>query len=287
MFANVNGTRIYFDIEGSGYVPRGDRMESRPVLFAIHGGPGSDHSDFKPWLTPLAKEMQIVYMDQRCNGQSDRVDPAMCTFNQLTDDIEALRQYLGFDKIHLLGHSFGGMVAQVFATRYPESLEKLLLVNTAPSYEFYSAALEYASAVATEEQLSVIPEMFEGRVENEQQLIRWWDICYPLYFHVQNEEVMRETGNRPIGCLEIANYTFKHFMPSYDVRPKLPALQVPTLIVAGRYDWITPVSQAEEMHRLIPQSELAVFEYSGHMPFIEEHPGFIRTLSCFIAGEVS
>ena len=285
MFAAINGTRIFFDVEGSSYVPHGENMVSRPVLFAVHGGPGSDHSDFKPWLTPLAEQMQIVYLDQRCNGQSERVDPSTCTLEQLADDIEALRQYLGLGKIHLLGHSFGGMVAQVYATRYPDSLDKLLLICTAPSKEFYPAALEYASRVATPEQLKTIPELFEGRIEDDQHLMRWWDICYPLYFHVLDEDVMRETGNRPIGSLEVANYTFKHFIPLYDVRAQLPSLHVPTLVVAGRYDWITPVSQAEEIHRLIPGAELEVFEQSGHMPFIEEHGAFIKRLSDFITSE--
>ncbi|RUS47284.1 alpha/beta fold hydrolase [Cohnella sp. AR92] len=283
MFAKINGTRIYFDIEGSGYVPRKDKMIHRPVLFAVHGGPGSDHSDFKPWLTPLTEHVQIVYLDQRCNGQSERVDPATCTLEQLADDIEELRRYLGFERISVLGHSFGGMVAQVYATRHPESVDKLLLVNTAPSKEFYPAALDYASRVATPEQLAVIPELFEGRIEDDAHLVRWWDICYPLYFHVQDELVMQETGNRPIGSLEVANYTFAHFIPNYDVRGKLPKLNVPTLIVGARYDWITPVSQSEEMHRLIPGSELAIFEQSGHMPFIEEHDAFLAKVTGFLA----
>lgn len=283
MFATINGTRLYFDVEGSGYVPIGDRMKHRPVLFAVHGGPGSDHSDFKPWLTPLADHMQIVYLDQRCNGQSERVDPATCTLEQLADDIEALRQYLGLGRIHLLGHSFGGMVAQVFATRHAASLDKLLLVNTAPSKEFYPAALEFASRIAAPEQLALIPELFEGRVQDEESLIKWWDVNYGLYFHHRDEKLMQETGNRPIGCLEVANYTFKHFIPQYDVRPLLPSVQVPTLIVGARHDWITPLSQSEEMRRLLPNSELAVFEDSGHMPFIEEQDAFIARVVAFLA----
>ncbi|MBB6633005.1 alpha/beta fold hydrolase [Cohnella thailandensis] len=285
MFAKINGTRLYFDIEGSGYVPVKDRMVHRPVLFAVHGGPGSDHSDFKPWLTPLTEHVQIVYVDQRCNGQSERVDPATCTLEQLADDLEELRRYLGFGRISVLGHSFGGMVAQVYATRHPESLDKLLLVNTAPSKDFYPAALEYASRAATAEQLAVIPELFEGRIEDDAHLVRWWDICYPLYFHVQDEVVMQETGNRPIGSLEVANHTFKHFIPNYDVRDKLPRLRVPTLIVGARYDWITPISQSEEMHRLIPGSKLVVFEQSGHMPFIEEHASFLNKVTDFLKSD--
>ncbi|MFD1136548.1 alpha/beta fold hydrolase [Paenibacillus urinalis] len=282
MFATINGTRLYFDIEGSAYVPQGEKMVKRPVLFAIHGGPGSDHSDFKPWLTPLADHMQIVYLDQRCNGQSERVDPATCTLEQLADDIEALRVYLGFDRINLLGHSFGGFVSQVFASRYPDSLDKLLLVDTAPSKEFYPAALEFASHIATPEQMTMIPELFEGRIEDEEHAIRWWDLNYDLYFHVKDEKIMRETGNRPIGSMEVANYTFKHLIPQYDVRDKLPGFTMPTLIVGAKYDWITPVSQAEEMHRLIPNSELVIFEHSGHSPYVEENEAFLKRVLAFL-----
>lgn len=282
MFASVNGTRIYFDIEGSGYVPVGDKMVTKPVLFAVHGGPGSDHSDFKPWLTPLSEQYQIVYLDQRCNGQSERVDPATCTYDQLADDIEALRHYLGLGKISVLGHSFGGMIAQVYAARYPRSVDKLLLICTAPSYDFYKDALQFAQRIATPEQLKVIPELFEGNIRDDQHLIEWWDVCYDLYFHVKDEQIMAETGNRPIGSLDIANYTFKHLMPHYDVRSKLPDFAMPTLIVAARHDWITPVTQAEEMHHLIPDSKLIIFEESGHMPFIEEHDLFIAQLRAFL-----
>ncbi|MFD1174717.1 alpha/beta fold hydrolase [Paenibacillus puldeungensis] len=260
-------------------------MRHRPVCIVVHGGPGSDHADFKPWLSPLANDLQIIYMDLRSNGQSDRVDPAICTLEQLADDIEALRIYLGLEKFTLLGHSFGGMVAQVYAARYPESLNKLVLVCTAPSYDFYKEALTYAQKVASPEQLQFIPDLFEGRIEDEPHLIRWWDLCYDLYFHTHDEELMRETGNRPIGSLEVSNYTFKHFMPQYDVRPKLPSVHVETLIVGAKYDWITPVSQSEEIYRLLPKSRLVIFEHSGHMPFIEENEGFIDLVSGFIVGE--
>lgn len=285
MFAQINGVKIYFDVEGSGYVPDGERMVPKPVCFVVHGGPGSDHSDFKPWLTPLSESMQLVYLDQRANGQSERVDPATCTLEQLADDIEALRQYLGLGPIHLMGHSFGGMVAQVYAARYPDSLDKLVLLCTAPSKEFYQAALEFASKTATKEQLEVIPELFEGRIRDEQQLIEWWDLCFPLYFHHKDEQIMRETGNRPIGALDVANYTFKHFIPEYDVRPLLPSCTVPTLIIGARYDWVTPLSQAEEMHRLLPNSKLRIFEHSGHMPFIEEQDDFIQAAAQFLTSE--
>lgn len=282
MFAAINGTKIYFDVEGSGYIPVGPTMVKKPVLVAVHGGPGSDHSDFKPWLTPLAEDYQIVYLDQRCNGQSERVDVTTATYDQLADDIEALRLYLGLDKIAVLGHSFGGMIAQVYATRYPQSVSKLLLINTAPSYAFYEEAKAFAKRIGTEEQVRTIPELFEGNIRDDEHLTQWWSICWDLYWYDYQEELGGDTGNRPIGSLDITNYTFKHLMPQYDVRPQIKELAVPTLIVAGRHDWITPLTQSEEMHALIPNSELVVFEKSGHMPFIEEHAEFLQVVRAFL-----
>ena len=282
MFAAINGTKIYFDVEGSGYIPVGPKMVHKPILFAVHGGPGSDHSDLKPWLTPLSEHYQIVYLDQRCNGQSERVDVTTATYDQLADDIEALRHYLGLEKIAVLGHSFGGMIAQVYATRYPQSVTKLLLVNTAPSYDFYKEAKEFAARIGTPEQVAKIPELFEGNIRDDDHLIEWWDVCWDLYWHDYKEELAGDTGSRPIGSLDITNYTFKHLMPEYDVRPQIAKLNVPTLIVAGRHDWITPLTQSEVMHSLIINSQLAVFEKSGHMPFIEEHEDFLNVVREFL-----
>ncbi len=282
MFANVNGTRLFFDVDGSSYVPEGPTMIKRPVCIVLHGGPGSDHSDFKPWFNELTKHMQIIYLDQRSNGQSERVDPSTCTLEQLADDIEEFRKYIGLEKFILLGHSFGGMVAQVYATKYPDSIDKLILVCTAPSYDFYRDALLFAQNIATADQLELIPKLFEGRIQNEQELEDWWTECFSLYYYKQDEQLMFETGNRPIGSLDVSNYTFKHFMPKYDVTEQIRNFNKPVYIAAGRHDWITPVSQAKVMDSLYPNSDLTIFEESGHMPFIEEQEKFLTSLLSFL-----
>ncbi|RST59746.1 alpha/beta hydrolase [Siminovitchia terrae] len=282
MYAHVNGVKLFFDIDGSGYIPDGPKMKHRSACIVLHGGPGSDHSDFKPWFDPLTEHMQLIYLDHRANGQSERVDPATCTLEQLADDIDAFRKYLGLDKVHVLGHSFGGMVAQTYAIKYPSSVEKLLLICTAPSKDFYEDAKSFAKKIATPRQLELIPRLFEGKIQGDEELEAWWDECFALYFYKKDEQLMYETGNRPIGSLEVCNYTFKHFMPHYDVRAQLPKLTMPVLIVAGRHDWITPVSQAEEMKGLLPDAILSIFEKSGHMPFIEEQESFIRTVVDFV-----
>ncbi len=71
MYANVRGTRLFFDVEGAGYVARGSRLVEQPVVLVLHGGPGCDHSNFKPWLSPLAQHAQLVYVDHRGNRRSE------------------------------------------------------------------------------------------------------------------------------------------------------------------------------------------------------------------------
>ena len=89
MFAAVRGTRIYFDVEGMGLVPDGAVMRERPVAMVIHGGPGGDHSGFKPSFTPLAARMQLVYFDHRGQGRSAAADPASYTLDENVEDMGA------------------------------------------------------------------------------------------------------------------------------------------------------------------------------------------------------
>ena len=121
MFAAVRGTRIYFDVEGTGLVPDGPAMRERPVAMVIHGGPGSDHSGFKPSFSPLAARMQLIYFDHRGQGRSAAGDPATYTLDENVEDMEALRRYLGLGPVVSIGTSYGGMVAMAHAARYPDS----------------------------------------------------------------------------------------------------------------------------------------------------------------------
>ncbi len=105
-------------------------MVEKPVAFVIHGGPGSDHSYYKPWLSPLTDVMQLVYIDHRGQGRSARGPRETYTLENNVEDLEALRDYLGLDKIVLLGASYGGMVALSYAVRYPENVSHLLAISS-------------------------------------------------------------------------------------------------------------------------------------------------------------
>jgi len=278
----VNGAQIYFDVEGMGLAPSGLGMVAKEPCFVLHGGPGLDHSYFKPWLSPLAETMQLIYVDHRGTGRSERVPLETCTIEQMADDVEELRKLLGLGKVAVLGNSFGGMWALIYALRYPANLSRLILVTTTPSHEFYRAAEQEIAHRATPEQKTTMPALFEGTVTTEEQFKRWWDVMLPLYFAHWDPARGREMIERGVDNPLVAAYMFAQIIPSYDVRAQLGQIRVPTLVVAGRHDWVTPVGESEQIAERIPDAELVVFEESGHMPFIEEQTAFIDTVKRFV-----
>ncbi len=152
MRAKVRDTEIYFDVEGMGLVPDGPRMVEKPVAFVIHGGPGGDHTNYKPLLSPLADKLQLVYFDHRGQGRSARGPRETYTLENNVEDMEALRQHLGLGKIVVLGASYGGMVALTYATRYPENVSHLIAVVTSSTHQFLDRAKQILAERGTEEQ---------------------------------------------------------------------------------------------------------------------------------------
>ena len=135
MFVTVNGARLYFDVESAGLVPDGAATRERPTLL-LHGGPGFDHSGYRPAFSALADVAQVIYLDHRGNGRSGGTDPADWTLAQQGNDVRGFCDALGIVKPIVLGTSFGGFVAQSYATRHPDHPGKLILASTAARMEF-------------------------------------------------------------------------------------------------------------------------------------------------------
>jgi len=283
MYAPVNGIKLFFDVEGSAYVAAGSTLAERPPLFVLHGGPGCDHSYFKPWLSPLTEHVQLIYVDHRGNGRSDRADSSTYTIEQMADDLDALRAYLGLERVMVLGHSFGGMVAQVYALRYGETLSKLILASTTPSSTSWEEAQIIAERTATPEQKAVLADLFEGRIASQEAFDEWWRICLPLYFYKADDRVCATMLARMRGEVIVANYMMANVIPQFDVRDQLRTIQAPVLAVAGRQDWVTPPSQSVAIHNQLPISQLVILEHSGHMTFIDEQNDFIRVVGDFLS----
>lgn len=137
MHVSVNGVRLFFDVEGAKLVPDGPGMRQKPTLLLLHGGPGFDHSIYKPAYSALADIAQIVYLDHRGNGRSEDGPRESWHLAQWGDDVRAFCDALGITDPIVLGASFGGMVALAYATRHPNHPSKLVLISTEAAGDTY------------------------------------------------------------------------------------------------------------------------------------------------------
>ena len=130
MKIQLNGINLFFDVEGASLRANGDAMREDPTVILLHGGPGADHSIYKPDFTALTDVAQVIYLDHRGHGRSDDGPPKLWTLAQWVDDLVAFCDALGIVKPVVYGASFGGMVAMAYATRHPEHAGKRVLVST-------------------------------------------------------------------------------------------------------------------------------------------------------------
>ncbi len=269
MRACINGAEIYYEKVGKGI----------PIML-MHGGLGLDHTYFQPWLKALANKATLIFFDHRGNGLSDRPD----SFDGIThqtwiEDADALREYLGYDQIVLLGHSYGGFLAQDYALRFGQNLLGLVLCCTAPVFDYPDVIWENAKARATPEQLATIDKLFSRPIADDEEARRYWRLLLPLYFYGSNALYDPALGTMidayTVYSAAASNHGNFVTLPEFNALPRLGEINVPTLVISGSDDWVTPLVQGGKcIHDAIPSSQLVVFEKSGHWPFIEEKAYF-------------
>ena len=286
MRAALRGTELYFDVEGAGLVPAGAAMRERPVALVIHGGPGSDHSGFKPALSPLSGHMQLVYFDHRGQGRSARGDPALYTLDENVEDMEALRRHLGLGPVVSLGTSYGGMVAMAHAARYPEAVSHLVLIVTAAHGGFIPRAQAILAERGTPEQQRVCKDLWDGGFRSVADVQHYYDVMGPLYARRHDAAAAATVRGRAEPSPEPLNRAFgpAGFLRTFDLRLELARIDAPTLILAGRHDWICPPEFSEEIHALIPGSGLRIFEDSSHSIRVDEPVALLDAITRFVVG---
>ena len=287
MRAKVRDTEIFFDIEGAGLVADGPRMREKPPAFVIHGGPGGDHSDLKPRFNMLNDRLQLVYFDHRGQGRSARGDVAKYNIDENVEDMEALRLHLGLGPIVSIGTSYGGMVAMAHAARYPKSVSHLVLCVTAAHSGFMARARQIVAERGTAEQKAACDRLFAGELDTVEKVHRYYEVMGPLYSVKHDPDAAKAGRERGIVSPEALNRAFAPggFLRSYDLRPELKNIVAPTLIIAGRHDWICAPEFSEEIHSLIPGSDLRIFEASSHSLRVDEPERLIDAIAGFIVDQ--
>lgn len=287
MRARIRDTELFFDVEGAALVPDGPRMVEKPVAFLLHGGPGGDHSSFKPAFSPLADKLQLVYVDHRGQGRSARGPKETYTLDNNVEDLEALRQYLGLGPVVVIGVSYGGMVALTYAARYPAGVSHLIAVVTAPSYRFLERAKQILAERGTDEQKAMGEILWAGAFESEEQLKEYYRVMGPLYSLKFDPQKAADARERGIRSADAINMGFGGFLRTWDVTAELPKITAPTLVIAGRHDWICPPEFSEEIARLIPHADLRIFEHSSHSVAADEHDALMDVIRGFVTYNVS
>jgi len=246
MHVLVNGVRLFFDVEGASLMPEGPAMREKPTLLLLHGGPGLDHSIYKPAFSALADIAQVIFLDHRGNGRSDSGPQESWTLAQWGDDVRAFCETLGIAHPIVFGASFGGVVAMAYATRHPDHPAKLILVSTEAAGDTYlERRVKLFERFGGPEVGALARHRFLDGHSDAATLDTWLRLAFPLYTRtprdpqviqraVRHPEVTR-WFTRPGG----EGHTFNLFSA-------LSRVQCPTLVLGGEEDPMTPIEcQAE------------------------------------------
>jgi proline-specific peptidase len=269
----------YRDVGPDGGVP----------LVCLHGGPGSSHHYFEP-LEELAEEgRRVVLYDQLGCGNSDRPDdPDLWTVELFVAEVDAVREGLGLERIHLLGSSWGSMLGIEYALTKPAGLVSLTLNSPPTSAESWKAeALRLRNELPEDVQHVLAKHEAAGTTDDAE-----YEAAEEVFWqrHICRIDPMpdcvrrgRAAKNRAVyeALWGVSEWNPNGKLRHWDVRHRLPEIAVPTLITSGRYDECTP-KLAEAAQRGIPGAERVLFEESSHMAFVEEPERFRAVLSGFL-----
>lgn len=283
MKAKIRGTEIYFDIAGMQLVPQGKKLIERPVLFMLHGGPGGDHLRFKQHSLELQEVAQLVFIDHRGCGRSKKTYPKDYTLENNVEDIEALRKHLGLEKIAILGASYGGIVAQAYAIRYPKRVSKLILAVTSPSHHFIAEAKQILHDRGTPKQIEIAKKLWSGTFKSQKELAQYFKLMEPLYSVVAKTKKKHIYSNiKTTWSYDALNKGFSGFLRHFNLIPRLKKITAPTLILAGAQDWICPPTQSKLLAMHIPNAKLKIFKDAAHAIATDAHAQYIKSIQSFL-----
>jgi proline iminopeptidase len=276
---SIRDVSLFVEVVGRGY----------PLLL-MHGGPGADHWTMLPFRR-CADRFTLVFYDHRCNGRSVGAPVSSMTWENLTADADALRQKLGFDKWAVLGHSFGGHVALEYALRYPDSLSHLVLLDTGGDSRWsqQNAADLLAERGYSPEKVALVRRWFSGEFAPNEMLRILMRIGGAYQHHPSLRLLAREllagawrSKLRP----EALIFAGRHLLRGWTVMDRLGEITVPTLVMAGRDDFVFPPECQLELAAGIPGARLRIIERAGHNPHSEQPAEVIEAVSDFIPADV-
>jgi proline iminopeptidase len=279
-FLKVGGLRIFYRSEGE---------PTRGTVLCLHGGPGGSYDYLVPLFDLAATGRRVVIFDQSGGGKSERIkNPGLYNIERYVDEVEGVRTALKLGKVHLYGHSWGGMLAQAYALKYQSNLSSLILSGTTPSIPLLVKEVE--------EVVATLPAGVRKKIAKYEAAGDFQNPEYLAAVDVFNRRHQCLLDPWPVGL----DYSFENFsvpvgmtmfgsnvvevtgnMRYWDVTSRLKSLKVPTLVICGDHDFLTP-----RLHRLIHSkirgSKLVVMKGVSHASMWEAKEAYLGTLSSFL-----
>jgi proline iminopeptidase len=248
-------------------------------LIVLHGGPGLDHSMFRPYLDPLGDDFRLVYVDERGQGRSDRVDPQSLSVDVFARDVDLLADALGLERFALLGHSFGAIIATHHAVELGTAVA-YVISGGADSSEALEADVSKALGALGPAGADIVRSWeMETSVQTEEEAAELLRMQLPFHF----------AGDPPAGYGDETVHSpdvLRHFASAgygnFDYVPNLSRVSRPTLGVVGSEDHTTTPRANRVLHDGITGSELVVLDGAGHMSFVERTDQYLDAVRDFL-----
>ena len=250
-----------------------------PPLIVLHGGPGLDHTHLRPWLDPLGDEFRVLYVDERGQGRSERVDPATLSLEVFARDVDLLAEALELERFALLGHSFGAIIATWHAIN----------LGTAEAYVISGGGDSSGSLLAdVEASLEAMGEAGKPIAESWdwEQSVRTPDECAelmriqtPFHFH---GDAPRDFAAETVYVPEVLRHFARAGYGDFDYAPDLGRVSKPTLVLVGAHDRTTTPRAARVLHEGIRGSEYVELEGAGHMCMVEAREPYLDAVRRFL-----
>ncbi len=293
-YVDAHGALIYYTTVGRG----------APLLI-VHGGPGASHDYFLPYLLPLARTNKLIFIDERGSGRSEKLeDVKQYTVENMASDVEAVRVALGLGKISLLGHSYGGVLAQAYALKYPEHLSHLVLASTFASTKEMNqvlARIRENMPADKRTQLEALEKagLFDkgaawehGRYPNEYATLAWGNGYFPRLYGARPDPNYDPGAQNTTTAWDLyremwgsdGEFVIDGNLASVEYLDRLSTIKIPTLILAGDHDECDP-AMSKEMNARIAGSKIVILPNSGHMAFVDQPNLWNKSVADFLNGK--
>src|SRR5947208_759807 len=267
-YVDFRGYRTWYRIVG-------DRNSTAPPLLALHGGPGSTHNYFAP-LEGLAYKRPVVLYDQIGCGNSDRPKDIEWSVAVFLEEVGAVREQLGLERIHLLGTSWGGMLALEHVLSGAQGIVSLTLSSTLANLALWNEEQLRLKAQLPPEVIEVLDRHEAAGTYDDPEYEEAMDVYFDRHFYrgprprAELDAMAAGKATDVYRAMQGPNeWTTTGALKGWDLRDRLHELDVPTLVARGRYDMCTDVIAAELVNG-IKDARAVVFEESSHTPVLEE-----------------